>query len=312
LVLRETSDTSISGRRTWAGADSTPNHRRPSQSAQASAAIRAFELRLPPEQRIVDDPYAPHFLGTVWRVLVNRFSTLVRRALHGAQEFGAARNRYFDDLVVSAISTGTTQVVHICPGYETTAYRLARPGVRFFEVDIPPTLARKRQLLARAGIPTPAGHIEVPMDLEHEDLAARLVAAGFDPSRAALVVWSGGTYYVPRPGVVDTLRKLRALLAPGSRVSFDYPLSGVLTGEIHYPGINRVLLLFRLYGEPWRFGATADDIRDIARELRYDPPVIAATNELRAFLPAVRATRPLMNYAEIATLIVPLGPGGHA
>jgi O-methyltransferase involved in polyketide biosynthesis len=39
-------------------------------------------------------------------------------------------------------------VVVVAAGYDTRAYRLAMPGVRFFEVDLPSASARKQELVA--------------------------------------------------------------------------------------------------------------------------------------------------------------------
>lgn len=39
------------------------------------------------------------------------------------------------------------QVMVIAAGYDTRAYRFSRPGVRFFEVDLPHASTRKRELV---------------------------------------------------------------------------------------------------------------------------------------------------------------------
>ena len=43
------------------------------------------------------------------------------------------------------------------PGFDSRAYRLARPGVKFFEIDLPHTSAQKRALVDRA-LPDAARH----------------------------------------------------------------------------------------------------------------------------------------------------------
>jgi O-methyltransferase involved in polyketide biosynthesis len=40
-------------------------------------------------------------------------------------------------------------VVVIAAGYDTRAYRLARPGVKFFELDLPHASEKKRELVER-------------------------------------------------------------------------------------------------------------------------------------------------------------------
>lgn len=40
-----------------------------------------------------------------------------------------------------------TQVVVLAAGFDSTAYRLQRPGVKFFELDLPHASERKRALV---------------------------------------------------------------------------------------------------------------------------------------------------------------------
>ena len=61
-----------------------------------------------------------------------------------------ARTAFFDRVVVGALETGFTQVVIGAAGYDGRALRYAKPGVTWFEVDLPSTqqdkLARLRRL----------------------------------------------------------------------------------------------------------------------------------------------------------------------
>jgi len=59
-------------------------------------------------------------------------------------EYIRARTAFFDRVVVSAIDRGVAQVVIGGAGYDGRAFRYAKPGVRWFEVDHPATQADKR------------------------------------------------------------------------------------------------------------------------------------------------------------------------
>ena len=54
-------------------------------------------------------------------------------------DYLAARTSFFDRTVVSAIDRGVRQVVVGAAGYDGRAFRYAKPGVRWFEVDHPAT-----------------------------------------------------------------------------------------------------------------------------------------------------------------------------
>ena len=67
-------------------------------------------------------------------------------------------------------------------GYDGRAFRYAKPGVRWFELDHPSTQHDKLARLTRLGVPT--GDIRfVAADFASDPVAERLVAAGLDPAR---------------------------------------------------------------------------------------------------------------------------------
>ncbi len=67
----------------------------------------------------------------------------------GIMTYLDARTRWLDDEVAAALREGFTQVVVVAAGYDTRAYRLAAPGVSYFEIDLPEASERKRQLVER-------------------------------------------------------------------------------------------------------------------------------------------------------------------
>ena len=66
----------------------------------------------------------------------------------GIVNFIDCRTQWFDEGMKLAIGDGFKQVVIIAAGYDTRAYRLHRPGVRFFEVDLPHASSLKQKLVA--------------------------------------------------------------------------------------------------------------------------------------------------------------------
>ena len=104
----------------------------PSATAEMVCYWRALEATLPPEQRILNDPFARGFLGSVRSRLVDGTAALpaparralLRRldqALQGAVTFVLARHRAIDDLI---LTTPSDQIVFLGAGYDTRPARL--------------------------------------------------------------------------------------------------------------------------------------------------------------------------------------------
>ena len=102
----------------------------------------------------------------------------------------AARIVFFDREVGAALDDGISQVVIIGAGYDARAWRFARPGVAFYEVDHPATQSEK---IDRA---PPGGPTYVAVDLSVDPLVDTLAASGFDIGRPALFVIEGVTMYL--------------------------------------------------------------------------------------------------------------------
>jgi methyltransferase (TIGR00027 family) len=166
---------------------------------------------------------------------------------------GGARQTLFDSVVEQHLPD-ITQFVILGAGFDTRALRLKGTPkyapVRSFEIDTPPTLAFKRERLARAGIDS-TGVTFVPADFEEEDWLTRLINAGFNPSQPALFIWEGVTPYLGQEEVKDTLRKI-ASTAKGSIVAFDYFTSEVL--ESQALSMRSVRASLNAGGEPLKFG----------------------------------------------------------
>ncbi len=163
----------------------------------------------------------------------------------------ASARQTFLDAVVERYLPQMSQFVILGAGFDTRAYRLPpEASVYSFEVDAPRTQAVKRELLQKAGVD--ASRITfVAADFEKEDWLARLVEAGFDPSRPALFLWEGVTMYLDRAAVEDTFRKI-STTARGSVVAFDYFTAEALVSNSLYWRYGRYTT--RAAGEPLKFG----------------------------------------------------------
>jgi methyltransferase (TIGR00027 family) len=139
-------------------------------------------------------------------------------------DYLAARTSFFDRTVTGALGRDVTQVVVGAAGYDDRAFRYAKPGVRWFEVDHPATQRDKLERLERLGID--ASHVRfVEADFTRDPVAGRLRAAGLDPDVPSLFLLEGVAVYLEPAVLEDVLRQFRQVAAPGSSLAISVSLS---------------------------------------------------------------------------------------
>ncbi len=248
---------------------------RPSSTAELVGSWRALDALLPPERRIVHDPYARAFVGPPRAALLDGAARLPPRALAaltrrldrlvgGSLTFVLARHRAMDDLIVAEARRGDlAQVVLLGAGYDSRSVRLAGPlgDATVFEVDHPATASRKARLAPSVfGAAPRARVISVPVDFQREALDERLLASGFDPARRTVWLWEGVTMYLAEEAVAETLAIVRRLSPAGAALAFDTwsppgrGLPGLVLRDV--PALAMALL----YAEPFTWAPSAERV----------------------------------------------------
>ncbi len=172
-------------------------------------------------------------------------------------EYIRARTAFFDRVVVSSIDRGVAQVVIGGAGYDGRAFRYAKPGVRWFEVDHPATQADKLERIARLGLATPQVRF-IPADFTADPVAEPLLAAGLDPARPALFLFEGVAVYLERPENERVLTEFREVTPAGSLLAISVSIGGA-TSQTRASFQQRVAEL----GEPARTVLTFDQAADL-------------------------------------------------
>jgi methyltransferase (TIGR00027 family) len=168
----------------------------PSQTARGVAAHRLGYERL-------EAPYGDP--ATDEALTRDVAGGLVRGPDSPRHEYLRARTAFFDRVVVNSLDRRVRQVVVGAAGYDGRAFRYAKPGVRWFEVDHPATQAHKLARIASLGLDT--SHITfVAADFAADPVADLLSAAGLDTSRAALFLLEGVAAYLEQPVLERVLR----------------------------------------------------------------------------------------------------------
>lgn len=217
-----------------------------SRTAVLTAALRAEHPDL------CRDPWAAALSGQEGRALAGRYQAVNPHA----GLYTAVRTAFIDDEVLSAIARGVDQVVLLGAGLDSRAARLARPGVRFFEVDRPASQADKlRRARAVPGYPLSAA-CHVPCELGRADFLEALAEAegAFDAARPALIVWEGVSFYLTEAAVRATLRRVAEGCHPRTTIVFDYVEKKLVEGRSTRAEDNALLELLAGEGEPFLFG----------------------------------------------------------
>lgn len=218
---------------------------RPSGSAENVAAARALLTR----RGILDDVYAERFVRRTKRFVMGRFAALPRGGR--AISWIAARTRYFDDLVSHSLDGGIRQVVIVAAGYDARAWRFAREGVRFIEIDHPATQARKKALAPPGGPDYVAADLSVQRPA---DVLSPLLNAG----EPMVVICEGLTYYLTEANVRSLFSQAAEVATEGSRLGVDCASTQPLPPSWRL-ALAATRILHRLTGEPLLFRLRPDD-----------------------------------------------------
>jgi methyltransferase (TIGR00027 family) len=200
---------------------------------------------------VVNDPYALQMLpwNRKWLATALRLPGLRRLSQHSTFPYLAARTRFFDHFVSNALEGGIRQVVVLAAGYDSRSWRMARPGVTFFEVDQPATQADKRSRAPEGG------PIYVAADVTDSSLVDKLVAASFRMGEPTAFIVEGLAIYLTEDQVADLLRTLAHLSAPGSQLAVSFE-----SGFPRKPITRRVTAAYYgRGGETFRFRLPLDD-----------------------------------------------------
>jgi len=201
---------------------------------------------------VIDDPFAQRMLRPDWAkaASVLRIPGLGRLGQNRSFAYLGARTCFYDQFITDALDEGVHQVVVLGAGYDSRAWRFARPGVIFYEVDLPTTQADKRTRAPDEG-PT-----YVPADVTQPSLVDALTAAGFRSQEETAFTAEGLTMYLTEHQVTQLLALLSVLSGPGSRLAVNFGVGFEQQGSQRGRVARRVMAAG---GEKLRFRLTPAD-----------------------------------------------------
>lgn len=205
------------------------------------------------ENAICSDPWAMRLAGDEGRDLAIAWDKS-----YPHMELWTAVRIAFIDACVQRATASMQQVVLLGAGLDTRAARLAKSGVRFFEVDHVETQTDKLARLDALHDYPRAAATYVTCDFEKESFLDRLKGSGFDPAAPALFVWEGVTPYLSEAAVRATLRTIAEGTDGRSVVVFDHVRKKIVAGDVRDPIDLEPRAIVEGLGEPLRFGI--DDV----------------------------------------------------
>ncbi|SFY49816.1 class I SAM-dependent methyltransferase [Streptomyces sp. F-1] len=223
----------------------------PDSTAVRTALWRAMHLQVDPPPHVLEDEIGLRLAapGDAWRERPDMDPD-------GTRAFRAAmvcRARFIEDLVTEQAGLGVTQYVILGAGLDTFAQRRPELASRLqiFEIDRPGPQAWKARRLVELGYGIPGWLHLVPVDFEADaSWRERLVDAGFDAGRPAVVVSTGVSMYLTKDATAATLRQTAAL-APGSTLAMSFLLPAGLLDAADRPGLRASQNGARTSGTPF-------------------------------------------------------------
>lgn len=220
------------------------------------------------------------------------------RAFPPAGDMIQVRTAYFDRVLVEQIAAGARQVAILGSGFDTRPVRIAGPGVRYYEIDRPETLAYKQRVLEQGLIRPEVTY--VPGDYIADGVVPLLERAGFDFAVPSFFLWEANISYLEHSQVLEVLEALRDRVAEFA-ISFDYMADRVIKRTTGHADLDGYLDYFARMGAPWVCGF--DDIRPVAKAIGFKVLDNVTTADLYArFRPGGRLHNPLFGFYHVCTL----------
>lgn len=233
--------------------------------ARWSAGAKAFEYSLPPEQRVIEDPFAKYYAGgmgmktVAWMQAIN---PSIRKAV-------VLRARFMDDYSRQCLSDGYQQVVLLGAGYDSRCLRLEEfRSARIFELDLNSTQVIKKALTRRLTGKLPDNVTYVPIDFSKDSLQDKLARSGFQKHKKTLFIWEGVTLFLNKDIIQETLGRI-AEMGTGNRLVFDFLPPELVDDETDYKGNRELLQLCAAVQEPLTFGYPPENMKRMLQSLGF-------------------------------------------
>lgn len=175
------------------------------------------------------------------------------------------RKRRIEEFARAAVADGARQLVVFGSGFDTLALRLARenPGLTFFELDHPSTMAAKKT----SGVRFPPNLHLISVDVHNQTFSDTLLRQdAYSQSQRTFFVAEGLTMYLLEEEIDDLFIFVAKHSGPRSQIAFTFLEKG-LDGKAQFPEHSFVVDLYlKLKHEEFEWGIAAENIHDFLHE----------------------------------------------
>ncbi|MBQ9394931.1 MAG: class I SAM-dependent methyltransferase [Proteobacteria bacterium] len=148
----------------------------------------------------------------------------VSRTVHFLAPIPLSREAFALDIFHEFTQNNSGCQYVICgAGMDSFLFRNDDPSISIFEVDHPDTQKYKLMRIAQLEWIIQKNITFVPVDFSCDNMADKLLAAGFDPTRPTLFTILGVTYYLTLQAFEKTIELMDSLSPLRSAVILDYP-----------------------------------------------------------------------------------------
>lgn len=163
------------------------------------------------------------------------------------------------ELARFAWERGECQYVICGAGMDTFAFRNDNPRIKTFEIDHPDTQRYKLERIRQLEWNVPANVHYVAVDFSKDNMAEKLIRAGYDPAVPSFFAILGVTYYLTLPVFEETLERISGIASCGSKVTFDFP-DETTFGENTSERVRTLSEMTAFLGEPMQHGYSVSEV----------------------------------------------------
>ena len=241
------------------------------QTGVGVSFFRSVGMLYPKEKRLFEDPYSEKLLPPLFKFAIapmrspQRFDRSIQsreKKYPGELGWMFCRTRYIDDVLKNSIAKKKIKtVVNLGSGMDCRAYYI--PGVenmKYFEVDHPSVIKKKKAKLKKILGKLPDHVIFVPIDFEKQSLDTELKRQGYNVESKTLFILEGVTQYISKKAN-DSILKYVSQAAPGSTIVFTYCPKSFIDGKEIHEGTEGIYKRMCKKNNPlWIYGLDPTDI----------------------------------------------------
>ena len=187
----------------------------------------------------------------------------ISQTVHLLAPIPLSREAFTLDIFNAFIQKNTRCQYVICgAGMDSFLFRNDNPNITIFEVDHPDTQKYKQHRIAELGWIIQKNISFVPVEFSRDDMATKLLEAGYDPNLPTFFTILGVTYYLSLKSFENTIERIDSVSASGSTIVLDYPENTPFDASTP-ERVRRLAQMTERLGERMTQGFSLEEMHDV-------------------------------------------------